>query len=49
MTRHPKTVIPDTKISDIQRTMQQYKIHSVLVVSPDNRLLGVVDHYSCMV
>lgn len=49
MTRHPKTVIPETKISDIQRTMQQYKIHSVLVVSPDNRLLGVVDHYSCMV
>lgn len=49
MTRHPKTVSPDAKISDIQRTMQQYKIHSVLVVSPDNRLLGVVDHYSCMV
>lgn len=49
MTRHPKTVIPETKISDIQRTMQQYKIHSVLVVSADNRLLGVVDHYSCMV
>lgn len=49
MTRHPKTVSLDTKISDIQRTMQQYKIHSVLVVSPDNRLLGVVDHYSCMV
>ena len=49
MTRRPKTVSPDAKISDIQRTMQQYKIHSVLVVSPDNRLLGVVDHYSCMV
>ena len=49
MSRRPKTVSPDAKISDIQRTMQQYKIHSVLVVSPDNRLLGVVDHYSCMV
>ncbi|MBQ3630019.1 MAG: KpsF/GutQ family sugar-phosphate isomerase [Prevotella sp.] len=49
MTRRPKTVSLDTKISDIQRTMQQYKIHSVLVVSPDNHLLGVVDHYSCMV
>ena len=49
MTRHPKTVSPTTKITEIQRTMQQYKIHSVLVVSPDNRLLGVVDHYSCMV
>ena len=29
--------------------MQEYKIHSVLVVSDDNRLLGVVDHYSCMI
>ena len=49
MTRTPKTVSPDTRIADIQRTMQQHKIHSVLVVTPDNRLLGVVDHYSCMV
>ena len=46
MTRHPKTVSPETKITEIQRIMN--KIHSVLVVSTDNRLLGVVDHYSCM-
>ena len=49
MTREPKTVRPETKISDIQMLQQKYKIHSVLVVSSDNRLLGVVDHYSCMV
>ena len=49
MTRTPKTVRPETKISDIQCIMNKYKIHSVLVVDGDNRLLGVVDHYSCMI
>ena len=49
MTRSPKTVKPETKITDIQRIMQQYKIHSVLVVDADWHLLGVVDHYSCMI
>lgn len=49
MTRTPKTVELNTKITEIQRIMQQYKIHSVLVISKDNRLLGVVDHYSCMI
>ncbi len=49
MTEHPKTVMPQTKISDIQNIMNRYKIHSVLVVDGDNRLLGVVDHYSCMI
>lgn len=49
MTRQPKTVEPKTRITDIQRVMQQYKIHSVLVVNKENELLGVVDHYSCMI
>ena len=49
MTRTPKTVELDTKITEIQRIMQQYKIHAVLVISKDNQLLGVVDHYSCMI
>ena len=48
MTIRPKTVSPDTKITEVQRIMNKHKIHSVLVVSRDNRLLGVVDHYSCM-
>ena len=49
MTRTPKTVSPQTKISEIQRIMNKYKIHNVLVVDNDNRLLGVVDHYACMI
>lgn len=48
MTRTPKVVSPQTKISEIQNIMNKYKIHSVLVVDDNNRLLGVVDHYRCM-
>ena len=49
MTTHPKTVGIDTKISQVQNIMNRYKIHSVLVTDKNNRLLGVVDHYSCMI
>ena len=49
MTVHPKTVSPHAKISDIQQIMNRHKVHSVLVVDEENHLLGVVDHYSCMI
>ncbi|MGM9706033.1 MAG: SIS domain-containing protein [Prevotella sp.] len=49
MTVHPKTVSPHAKISEIQQIMNRHKIHSVLVVDEENHLLGVVDHYSCMI
>ncbi|MCF0184609.1 MAG: KpsF/GutQ family sugar-phosphate isomerase [Bacteroidaceae bacterium] len=48
MTRTPKFVSPTTKINDIQAIMHRHKIHSVLVVDTDTHLLGVVDHFSCM-
>lgn len=49
MTRTPKTVRPETKITEIQQIMNRYKIHSVLVTDNERHLLGVVDHYSCMI
>lgn len=49
MTRAPKCVLPTTKITEIQKVMQSNKIHTVLVVDKEKHLLGVVDHYSCMV
>lgn len=48
MTRTPKMVSPSTKISEIESIMNKNKIHSVLVTDDTNQLLGVVDHYSCM-
>ena len=49
MTTRPKTVLTDTKISEVQGIMNRYKVHSVLVTDGHNHLLGVVDHYSCMI
>lgn len=49
MTTRPKTVSTDTRISQVQNIMSRYKIHSVLVTDKENHLLGVVDHYSCMI
>lgn len=48
MTRTPKIVLPNTKITEIQSIMHKYKIHTVLVCDKERKLLGVVDHYSCM-
>jgi len=47
MTRSPKTVRLTTRVSEIQSIMNQYKIHSVLVMDEQRHLLGVVDSYSC--
>ena len=49
MTTTPKMVLPTTKIADIQQIMQKYKIHTVLVADEETRLIGIVDHYSCMI
>lgn len=49
MTHEPKTVLPTTKITEIQRIMHKNKIHTVLVIDRQRHLLGVVDHYSCMI
>ena len=49
MTTTPKTVRTDTKITEIQGIMNRHKIHSVLVTDENGRLLGIVDHYSCMI
>lgn len=48
MTREPKIVLPTTKITEIQQIMQLNKVHTVLVCDEERHLLGVVDHYSCM-
>ena len=48
MTTNPKIVLPTTKIADIQQIMQKYNIHTVLVADENERLVGIVDHYRCM-
>jgi arabinose-5-phosphate isomerase len=48
MTTHPKCVLPTTKVTEIQRLMNKYKVHTVLVTDHEGHLLGIVDHYRCM-
>ncbi|MBQ6405516.1 MAG: KpsF/GutQ family sugar-phosphate isomerase [Prevotella sp.] len=48
MTRTPKTVSPETKISEIQKLMNKHKIHNVLVADEKNHLMGIVDRYACV-
>lgn len=49
MTRSPKTVHPDTRITDIEQKMNEYKIHCVLVVDDEDRLIGIVDSFRTFV
>lgn len=49
MSTTPKTVGPDTRISDIEALMNERKIHSVLVVDDARRLLGIVDSFRCAI
>ena len=48
MTRTPKTVTLQTKLSEIHKIMNKNKIHNVLVTDETNKLLGIVDRYACI-
>lgn len=48
MTKNPKVVTPETKISTIDNILQKNKIHAVLVVDDKNRPVGIVDSFSIM-
>lgn len=48
MSVHPKTVSPVTKVTEIDRILQENKIHSVLVADEEGHLLGIVDSFSTM-
>lgn len=48
MTHNPVCVAHDTKLSDILQILNDKKIHAVLVVDADGRLVGIVDNFRCM-
>ncbi|MEG1581031.1 MAG: KpsF/GutQ family sugar-phosphate isomerase [Bacteroidaceae bacterium] len=48
MTRTPKMIDLDTKITEIDKIMHANKIHSVLVVDEEKHLLGIVDSFCTM-
>lgn len=48
MTRHPKTINPDAKLTQIQYMFRHHKIHSLLVVDENQHLIGIVDYFAIM-
>lgn len=49
MTKTPVTVSADTKISAVENIMQERKIHAVLVVDTEGKLMGIVDSFRTMI
>ena len=49
MTKNPVTISPDTKISMVEKIMQDRKIHAVLVVDENGKLKGIVDSFRTMI
>lgn len=48
-TKNPKTISPDARFERAEAIMSEHKIHSLLVTTPDNKLLGVVEIYDLIV
>jgi arabinose-5-phosphate isomerase len=48
MTRQPKTVGPDAKLTQIQQMFRINKIHSLLVLDDAQHLIGIVDYFAIM-
>ncbi len=48
MSRHPKTISPDAQLSEASEIMRHNSIHTLLVTTPDNTVLGIIDSFSCL-
>ena len=48
MSTNPKTINESAKLSDAETLRRKYNIHSLVVVDDDNRLVGIIDSFSCM-
>jgi arabinose-5-phosphate isomerase len=48
MSRNPKIVNENAKLSEAERMMREYNIHSLVVVNDNNEFVGIIDAFSCM-
>ena len=48
MSTTPKTINENTKLNVAGDMMRRYNIHSLIVVDDDQRLVGIIDSFSCM-
>lgn len=48
MSSHPKLIKENAKLSEAEKMMRQYNIHSLVVVNDSNDFVGIIDAFSCM-
>lgn len=48
MSENPKTIQETAKLSDAEELMRRYNIHSLVVIDDDNKLVGIIDSFSCI-
>lgn len=48
MSCHPKCINENAKLSEAEKMMRQYNIHSLVVVNDANDFVGIIDAFSCM-
>lgn len=48
MSRNPKIIVETAKLSEAEKLMRQYNIHSLVVVNYENDFVGIIDAFSCM-
>lgn len=48
MSREPKKINLNAKLSEAQKLMQTHNIHSLVVVDDSDKLVGIIDIFSCM-
>ena len=48
MNTNPKLIKEDAKLSQAEEIMRQHNIKSLIVVNESNRLVGVIDAFSCL-
>ena len=48
MNTNPKLIKEDAKLSQAEELMRNHNIKSLIVVNDENRLVGVIDAFSCL-
>lgn len=48
MSADPKTIKETAKLSDAEELMRKYNIHSLVVINDNNKLVGIIDSFSCI-
>jgi arabinose-5-phosphate isomerase len=48
MSKSPKTIDENAKLSEAEKLMRRYNIHSLVVINDRNEFVGIIDAFSCM-